>query len=147
MRDDVSNNSAYDIQNFNNFYCFDWPDGGLTTGGLFNHQRVQYICILVKNCHAAPKEYLVENNITCSKNMTALKDIFNKYLYFAVIVQNSIIDIDDYNDPFKLTFNYFYDALEMETMKKSYYFMQKSVLRDNIDWIIETRNHTELIGL
>jgi hypothetical protein len=147
LREDVSNNSVYDVQKLEHFNCFEWPENGLTTGGLWQHQRVQFINIQTRNCHTAPQDYLDQHNITCSKNLTELSEIFNAYAYFAVIIQSSLIDVEDYENPLKLSFNYMYDLLGMNLMKKAFYYMQMGLIRDNKGWITETRNETELIGL
>jgi hypothetical protein len=79
--------------------------------------------------------------------MTELTEIFNAYAYFSVIMQSSLIDIENYDNPLKMSFNYIYDVLDVDTTKKSYYYMQKGILRDNKGWITETKNQSELIGL
>ncbi len=62
-------------------------------------------------------------------------------------MQNIITDNQNYYEPFKLTLNYLYHALDLRAMKKAYYYMKKGILKDNKGWITETNDQSELIGL
>jgi hypothetical protein len=101
---DMGNNSVYTIQQLDSWYCFEWPDSGLSVGGLFHHELTQYLNIKLMNCHQAPLDYLMKNNITCSKDVTKLKQIFKDFLYISVMMQNFLVDSDSYSDSFKLNF-------------------------------------------
>jgi hypothetical protein len=147
QRSDMNNNSIYDIQGMSNWNCFEWPTGGLITGGLYDNVLIQYIKIKMLNCRKAPKDYLLANNITCSDDITELKRIYSNYIYFSVIIQNYIVDGQNYERPFYLGFNNLYDTLDLKIQKKIYYYLKKGVLKDNKGWLLDAVDESEYYGL
>ena len=76
-----------------------------------------------------------------------LKNIYNNYVYFSVLIQNFAVDAENYYEPFRLGFNNLYDTLDLGTQKKIYYYMKKGIMRDNKNWISEQSDAQELIGV
>lgn len=58
------------------------------------------------------------------------------------IIQSFYVDSSDYEDHFKLSFDSMYQTMELNTLKKMYYYFKKGILTDNKGWILDEKNDT-----
>jgi hypothetical protein len=143
--EDLNNNNIYYVQTMQNWFCIKWPEDGLTVGGLYDGDLIQYIKIRLYNCIRNPN--LKRDNITCSNDVSELKTLIKSNIYFSVIVQNYLFESNDLVDPFRLGFNNLYDTLDLQIQKKVYYYFKLGSVNDDKGWLFEDRNTTNLIGV
>jgi hypothetical protein len=145
--EDFNYNQAFNLDKVSNYYCFDnYTTQNIEIGGLWDADVFSYIKIKLKNC-AQGGEFNKKNNITCSKNETDLRNLFNNYIYFGLVIQNYFMDVNNYTYPFKTGFQELYETLDIKVQKKIYYYFKKGIILDKKGWFTEENEHSELIGV
>jgi hypothetical protein len=145
--EDFNYNPGFNLDKVSNYYCFDnYTTQNIEIGGLWDSDVFSYIKIKLKNC-AQGGQYNKKNNITCSKNETELRNFFNNYIYFGLVIQNYFMDVNNYTYPFKTGFQELYETIDIKVQKKIYYYFKKGVILDKKGWFTEEYEHSELIGV
>ena len=147
--EDANYNEVYNTSVMSQFMCLDNPKNseGYVGGGLYDAKYIKYFKIKISHCSAGAK-YNKLNNVTCEKNMTNFRNLFtNTALYVKYIIQSFYMDSNNYDDPFKLSFDSMYQTMELNSQKKIYFYFKKGVLNDNKGWIVNKSYLKEYIGL
>lgn len=138
LEKDFENPQIFKELRFANHYCIEKEDNDFQLEGFFDEPKLNYAEIGLKICDGT------NENITC-KNSSEMNERLNG-MTFNIYFQDTVIDVQNYENPIKETIVNKYITIDLNFYKNSELYFQKVNFTSDDGWIFDNKNEfTEYI--